>query len=338
MTTTPARRRARQSPLGDTSRPGETSTAPRRRVPARPNLLEATAHLRPRDQVLTQLLDEHRTLTTTQITAALFDARGTARNRLYALRGIGWVDRFTPFRAAGRLDTHWVLGPLGAHWAAHHNGRTPPTPRVARERRESIAASAHLEHTDGANQVFIDLLVHVRTHPEARLARWWSPARTAAALGQRVHPDGHGVWEELDPGTGRRTQVGFFLEYDTGTETLQRLKDKTEPYRRLHRDGGPDYPVLLWLPNATREANLHRKLNGEAAHLGITLATTTPTVVSAHRDHIAGPIWKLAGNGRCRHRLSELPSRPGRAGPYHPGPPAPEHDPLHLLKPMGDSP
>lgn len=354
MNPTEPARLPRQSPQGDTSHPGDRppsdpgsrrSSIPIRRPgppaprPARRSgpghrldLLDTTGRLQPRDQVLAQLLDEHQTLTSTQISAILFRTRATATNRLYVLRQIGWVDRFTPIRPTGRLDTHWVLGPLGAHWAAHHDARTPPTTKAARERREAIAASSHLQHTDGANNVFVALLAHARTHPGTRLARWWSPARSAAATGRRVHPDGHGVWEEPDPPTGRISQVGFWLEYDTGTETLGRLIAKCDPYRRLRRDGGPDYPLLIWLPNPTREANLHRKLNGEAAYLGLTLATTTPAAADAHPDQITGPIWKIAGNGRKRQRLTELPCRPGKAGPYHPGPPTPTDDPLHLLR------
>jgi hypothetical protein len=340
----------RQSPEGDTFHPGvrrnrrvdpaarsrATGSTLARRPPrpgsaSHPDLLEASGRLQPRDQVLAQLLDEHQTLTTTQITTVLFASRTSATNRLYTLRRVGWVDRFIPIRANGRLDTHWVLGPLGAHWAAHHDGRTPPTAKAARQRREAIAASSHLEHTDGTNDVFVRLVAHARTHPETRLARWWSPARSAAACGRRMYPDGHGVWEGPDQ-TGHHSQVGFWLEYDTGTETLERVTAKIEPYRRLRRDGGPDYPLLIWLPTPTRESNLHRRLNGEAAHLGLTVATTTATATDTHPQGITGPIWKVAGNGRKRQHLIELPARAGRAGPYHPGPPTAVDDPLHLLR------
>jgi hypothetical protein len=340
MTGASAAGQPRQTPEGDTSRQGEVAPSPRppsRRSPAlRTDLLDATLRLGPRDFVLAQLLDEHHTLTTAQITAVLFTSRATAASRLYALRRIGWIGRFTAIRASGRLDTHWVLDHLGTQWAAPRDGRRPPTPKAVRERQAQIAASSHLEHTDGANQFFIDLLTAARHHTGSRLARWWSPARTAAALGQRVHPDGHGVWEEPDPATETLVQVGFLFEYDTGTETLDRLTAKTEPYRRLRQDGGPAYPVLLWLPSPAREANFHRKLNGHAAQLGITLATTTPAAVTTCAEGITGPIWKIAGNGRARHRLGELPSRHGKDGaPYHPGQPTPQQDPLHLLRSAG---
>jgi hypothetical protein len=37
------------------------------------------------------------------------------------------------------------------------------------------------------------------------------------------------------------------------------------------------------------------------------------------------------GNGRRRHRLAELPADIGAPGPFHPGPPTIEQDPLYLL-------
>ncbi len=209
------------------------------------------------------LLVEHRTLTTNQLAAVLFDSASTARARLYRLRQLGWVDRFTPVRAGQRRQTHWVAGLLAARYHAVQHATPAPTPRTWRDRVEAIAASTHLGHTVGANQVFIDLLAHTRTHPHTRLARWWGPARTAAAVGQRVHPDGHGVWtERLAPEDGRgwERQVGFWLEYDTGTEPLARLVAKLDPYTRLRRTGGPDYPILFHLPTPAREANLHDRL------------------------------------------------------------------------------
>ena len=340
----------RQSPAGGSPTPGEPNdpeaarhageahsrptgtprSHPRRplttgRRAATPELLTLAGRLQPRDQVIADLLVEHRTLTTSQLAVVLFPSLAAARARLYRLRQLGWVESFTPIRAAGRLETHWVAGQLAARYVAVQQGVPPPTPRGWRDRLESIAASSHLEHGDGANQVFVDLLTHTRAYPGTRLARWWGSARTAAALGQRVHPDGHGVWTEA----GR--QMGFLLEFDTGTETLTRLVSKIDPYGRLRRDGGPDYPILFVLHSPTREANLHRKLNGHAGQLGVTVATTTLTAADKTMDGLAGPVWKLAGNGRARHALIDLPHHPGDAGPYHPGPPTPDQDPLHLL-------
>lgn len=333
--------RPRQAPQGASSLPGaapRTTQAPpvrplTRMPPRRRNhqdLLTVVQTLQPRDQVLAALLAEHRALTTTQIAAVLFDSPATAKRRLYRLRQLGWVDRFTPIRPGRPRQTHWVAGLLAARFMAVHHAGPPPTARAWRDRVEAIAASSHLDHSDGTHDVFIALLTHARRHRHTRLARWWGPARSAAAVGQRLHPDGHGVWTE------HHRQVGFWLEYDTGTEPLHRLVTKLDPYARLRRDGGPDYPVLFWLPNPTRESHLHHCLRDHAHDLGTTVATTHPTLADQD-DGPAGPIWQLTTDPPgTRRRLIDLPSDPGTPGPYHPGPPTPAQDPLHLLDPGPD--
>lgn len=316
--------RPRQAPEGASSRPGEDKRGGRRRVPTGQDLLRLAHQLQPRDQVIAALLVEHRVLTTSQLAAVLFGSLSAARTRLYRLRARHWVVSFTPVRPGGRVETLWVAGPVAARYVAAQDGIPPPTPRAWRDRAEAIAASAHLTHTVGANQVFVDLLAHARTHPGARLARWWGPVRTAAATGQRVHPDGHGVWAQGG------CQIGFWLEYDTGTEPLHRLVAKIDPYARLRRIGGPDYPVLFHLPNQTREANLHRQLAECEDRLLTTVATTTPATVGGTEAGLAGPVW-LTGADDERQRLIDLPGTPGRPGPYHPGPPTLDQDPLRLL-------
>jgi hypothetical protein len=127
-----------------------------------------------------------------------------------------------------------------------------------------------------------------------------------------VRPDGHGVWRD------HGTVTGFYLEHDRGTEPIGRLIGKLEPYRRLRRDGGAGYPVLFWLPTTARETNLHARL-AEASPAGVPVATATRDVAR----HPAQAVWRLAGNGRRRMGLFDLPSHPGRPGPYNLGRPPP---------------
>jgi hypothetical protein len=80
----------------------------------------------------------------------------------------------------------------------------------------------------GVNQFFIDLIQYAHRHPEANLLRWWSerqcaePLRFGTVSMHRVRADAHGIYAE---GTRR---VGFFLEYDRGTEALPVLADKAQ--------------------------------------------------------------------------------------------------------------
>ncbi|MBI1758142.1 MAG: replication-relaxation family protein [Actinobacteria bacterium] len=282
--------------------------------------MEVSHRLRPRDYTLASLLAEHTTLTTEQITMILFTSPTTCRHRLHALRGIGFVDRFIRRRPGAGSPVCWVSGPLAARYSALAAGEPPPTARIVRERQDRVYATPLLEHLLAVNGFFAALLAHARQDPGTRLQRWWSERTTSAAFGRRIHPDGHGVWVE------NGTSVGFHLELDRGTEPLARLGDKLAPHRRLHADGGVAYPVLFVLPNRTREQNLHRRL---ATHPepGVIVATTSP---EAGGDP-AGPVWRIAGNGRHRLRLADLPAGHGHPSPLNPGPPEPDHDPLWLL-------
>jgi hypothetical protein len=283
-------------------------------------LIEISHRLRPRDYTIAELLDEHTTLTTDQITAILFSNPTTCRHRLHALRKVGFVDRFIRNRPGAANPVCWVPGSLSARYTALARDERPPTAKALRERQDRVYTTPQLEHLLASNQVFITLLAHARRHPGTRLARWWSSRTTAAGYGGRIKPDGHGVWTEGD------RSVGWFLELDRGTEALPRVAGKMAAYRRLLAEGGPAYPVLFVLPSRAREQNLHRKL-AEGPAPTLTVATTSP---EAGVDP-AGPIWRVVGNGRHRLALADLPSGHGQPGPFNPGPPEPDEDPLRLL-------
>lgn len=313
----------RNIPRGDTSPSGGRHVRVPR--PTSDSLRAIAWRLESRDYVLAHLLDEHRTLTCDQISAVLFASPRTCRNRLDKLRRLGYVDWFIPVRHGRRLPAHWVPGLLAARYVALSRGERPPTPSAVRQLQDRLVASTHLGHIDGTNQFGIDLLRHARSDSGCDLVRWWSGARIAAACGGRVRPDAHGVWR-----TGGH-YTPWYLEWDSGTERLAVLTAKLAAYQRLREAGGPGWPVLFWLPTSAREANLHRKL-AAMAPLGVEVATTAADRVAAVACGPTGAVWKLAGNGRRRLTLSELPARVGDVGPYHPGPATAEQDPLYLLR------
>jgi hypothetical protein len=315
----------RQFPVGESPQPGNRRMAPRRLTDTgRPapahTLIDISHRLRPRDYTIAALLDEHTALTTDQITSIMFTSATTCRHRLHTLRKIGFVDRFIRNRPGVPNPICWVCGPLSARYMALARGDTPPTARALAERQDRIYARPSLQHLLAANQFFVNLLVHARTHPGTRLARWWSERTTATRFNGRINPDGHGVWTDGD------RSVGWFLELDRGTETLGRLVAKLASYRRLLTEGGPAYPVLFVLPNRVREQNLHRKL-ADKPEPTLTVATTSAEA----GDDPAEPVWRLAGNGRHRLTLANLPSAHGQPGSLNPGPPESTDDPLRLL-------
>jgi hypothetical protein len=312
----------RNVPEGDRPRPGE------RRTSGRPvdDLLRVAWRLQPRDYVLAHLLDEHRFLTTDQVAAVLYHSPRTCRNRLDLLRRLGFVTWFLPVHPRrGRLPLHWVPGPLSARYVALYHGRPVPTDKALRDDRDRLPALAtrtsHLAHDDGVHQFFVDLLAHSRTRPRARLLRWWSAAHIARAVNHNSHPDGHGVWRDGD------RVVAFFLEHDNGTESHPVRAAKLAAYRTVRDKDGPAWPVLFWLPNRVQEAHLHDYLAGDTG--GLVVATAARDAAAGPGP--AGPVWRVVGDSRARLRLADLPDRPADGGPYHPGPPDPEDDPLYLL-------
>jgi hypothetical protein len=283
-------------------------------------LIDISHRLRPRDYTIAALLDEHTTLTTEHLTAVLFTHPTTCRHRLQMLRRLGFIDRFIRNRPGAPNPVCWLPGLLSARYMAMARGDSPPRIRALRERQDRIYSSPHLTHLLAVNDFFTCLLAHSRHRPEAALTRWWSERTTAAAFGQRVKPDGHGIWVD----GGRET--GFFLELDRGTEPISRLVDKLLPHRRLRAEGGPQYPILFVLPSMLREQNLHRKL-ADRPEPTLVIATTSSDIGSEP----AGPAWRLAGNGRHRLALADLPSSHGQPGPLNPGPAQPAEHPLHLI-------
>jgi len=168
-----------------------------------------------------------------------------------------------------------------------------------------------LQHLLGVNGFFTDLMAHARTHRDTDLQRWWSESETARRF-VGVHPDGHGLWRDGD------RVVGFFLEYDTGSENLPRLVEKLAAYERLARGGGPTYPVLFCLHSSERERHLHAAL-GEVASRCPIATTVRANGANGALDGPAGAVWALVGHDpQQRRRLGDLPSDHGPDHPRNP--------------------
>ena len=228
-------------------------------------------------------------------------------------------------------------GVLGARYSALAAGRPVPTPRTVRIFQDRLVASPQLDHLIGANQFFTDLAHRARAHPAHRLACWWSAEHTAAVFAGRIHPDGYGIWETSPDGDHRphdqdsdrssgpggleqdddllhdgtrtpsRSSVGFWLEYDTGSESLSRLVRKLDAYQRLLEQAGPDHPVLFWLPTRRRQDHLHRLLAEVPTVYRVTIATGVHTPPTA--DSPAAAVWRYrhpSGDEQDGLRLQDL--------------------------------
>jgi hypothetical protein len=245
-----------------------------------------------RDRALCRLLHEHRVLTTGQLTDLAFPSRNAAEHRLAVLHQLGVVDRFRPRHRPGSAPYHYVLGPLGAALLAAEADQDPAELGYRRDRALALAHSQRLSHLLGVNSFFSALARAARGHPDAALEGWWSEQRCAAQWGRLVRPDGYGRWREHDTG------VGFFLEYDRGSEPLGRLAGKLPGYLALAQATGIRTPLLLWLPTPAREAATRQLLAGSS----LPVATATP-----QPDHTpAGPLWLPLQITGPRRRLAQL--------------------------------
>ncbi|MFI9641399.1 replication-relaxation family protein [Micromonospora sp. NPDC051925] len=260
-------------------------------------LLAIYPHITSRDRQLLQLLDDHQVLTTDQLHRLFFLARRTCQIRLNELRALGLLDRFRFARdGGGSQPWHWTLGHNGHRFQAAANNRTEPTARTSRQTMQRLSANPNLTHQVITNEFFVRLSAYARRHPEAQLTRWWSEATAARQFRRTITPDGHGLWSV----TG--TTVGFYLEADTGSESLTKVTGKLDKYAELIRRASVRYPVLFWLGSQQREEHLHRLLRGRRGEVPVATAT--------HDADPAGAVWLPAGT-TGRVRLADLPSDHG---------------------------
>ncbi|MEU5259766.1 replication-relaxation family protein [Amycolatopsis sp. NPDC021455] len=211
------------------------------------------ARLTPRDKWLLAMLHEHRVLTSAQIEDAAFPSGRSTRQRLRELYLWRAVSRFQPFRQLGSAPMHYVLGPAGAAVLAAEHGLDVKDLGYRHDRAMAIAHNQRLAHTVGVGDFFTSLIARSRRdHHE--VTAWWSEARCARHFGDLVIPDAYGRWRST------AGELEFFLEYDTGSESLTKVARKLLAYARLADSTGIATPVLFWFPSSRREAGARTAL------------------------------------------------------------------------------
>ena len=287
------------------------------------------SRLTARDKWLLALLHEHRVLTTVQIQDAAFPSDRSARQRIRDLSLWRAVSRFQPFQQLGSAPMHYVLGPAGAAVLAAEHGLDVKDVGYRHDRAMAIAHNQRLAHTVGVNDFFTSLIAHSRhIRAAGTLVAWWSEARCARHFGDLVIPDGYGRWHTTTRTGGPRGEVEWFLEFDTGTESLTKVGRKLAGYARLAESTGIATPVLVWLPTSRREAGARTALARVHAQLDaphtVPVATSAADLLDPAAPHPspADPVWlplTTARIGRAtgpRYGLAELcDAWPGLAPP-----------------------
>lgn len=216
--------------------------------------------------------------------------------RLGELYALDIVDRFRPQSWGSPTPFHWLLGPLGAALVAAETGVDLSDLTWRRTLAHDLAASQRLAHLVGLNGFFTGLLHSARTRPGCGLDEWWSERRCAREWGEVVRPDGYGIWSE--PGT----TLPFLLEYDNGTEPLDRLAAKLPGYARLAAAAGHPNWVLFSFPSPRREREARRVLD----HHGVPVATASRSAGTAPD----AAIWLPPRRDNTRLGLAQLAQLP----------------------------
>jgi predicted transcriptional regulator len=262
-------------------------------------LMEVASSLTDRDKEILCLLRWHRVLTTSQVHAMFFVDRNTAQHRMTRLYQLRLVERFKPLRLGRTGEYHYVLDRLGAYVVAamaKDDLDAEVNVRWRTDQALAIATSQRLDHTVGANDVFVRLTAAARQTQGADLVTWWGERYCKEVIGDVVRPDGLGVWREAD------AKVTFCLEYDRGTETIGRLAAKAGDYARLEEAWGVPFWLLVVVPGPRREAGARAALGG----CGLVVATTTQPGARTPAD----AVWAPLDADCCRLRLAGLAARP----------------------------
>ena len=255
------------------------------------HLARLAGRLTDRDRWLARMLHEHKVLTLHQIVQAAWPSARAANARLLQLYRWRVADRFQPFTASGSAPMHYVLDIAGAHILAAEDGKDPHRLAYRHATAFGIAHSLTLAHTTGINGLFTTLIARARQpgSPE-RLTAWWSETRCARHFGDIVRPDAYGRWHHQRAGT-----IEWFLEYDRGTEPLDKLARKLSPYQQLARTTSVTTPVLIWLPSPEREAGARTALAAALQSLDdpdlVPVATTNTAAAPDAPNDPAAARW-----------------------------------------------
>ncbi|MEV0093734.1 replication-relaxation family protein [Streptomyces sp. NPDC050738] len=255
-----------------TARAATTRTRP---TPARakPDIVALARRLTARDLWLTALIHEHRVLTAQQITRLAFTSTRSAQRRLRTLHHYGVLDSFRPLTVSGSAPEHYTLGPAGAQLLAAQAARDMTDTLWRPTSTGRIAYSPWLGHDTGVNELLTHLAAHTRHHPHTRLPLWLSENSCARRWGDIIRPDAYAHWTETTP-HGERL-LPFFLEYDTGSQTLARVEAKLPGYAAFTTATGTAPALLIHTRTASRELALRRRLTDPARDLGLRLATAS---------------------------------------------------------------
>ena len=213
------------------------------------------AALTTRDVAILNALHQHRYLDVGHVERLFFSGNRRCELRLQRLRQEHLVRQWLAHEPPGwrRRKSIQLLSVFGATVLAGCLGQ--PAHAFVRRARLAGEGGLHVVHDLEANGFFIDLALASRELPDQGLYHWVgeeSCRLTYRSQGAALSPDG---WGRYLTGSG---EIVFMVEWDRGTESLRRLRDKVQTYARhfLGRDDAYLNHVLFVVPDRAREEAL----------------------------------------------------------------------------------
>ena len=296
------------------------------------DLARLSASLTQRDLAILICLTAYRYLNLHQLELLFFPSPRAAQIRLKQLKDTGLLHRWKVIEPPGitRRPSVFLLSPRGARVLAASRSEDPKS--LVRQARMAELHCLNVTHDLEANGFFVDLSVASRDLPDQGLGHWVGEAAMRSAFRNGKRRSRLGESAPASDGWGRYLtpsgEVFFDLEWDRGTESLQRLEQKVRSYIGYfkNRRNAELHHVLFVLPHPARETALLGRIKQELPTFALSCCrywlTNRPLLEKSGPlaeiwlyarppkepvdDH--GVRWRAPAPGR-RLGLAELPAR-----------------------------
>jgi hypothetical protein len=284
---------------------------------AQQEISELVRTLTTRDIAILMALSNYRYLDRDQVEQLFFPSRRVSQRRIKWLKDHGLIYRWLMIEPPGwtRLHSLLLLSPRGARVLAASLGREPrPLVRLAEDYRDHCF---NVGHDLGANAFFVALAVASGSLANEGLYHWVGEERCRRLLREDAGPK----YAPAPDGWGRYLVAGreviFFLEWDRGTESVDRLLRKSANYIRYFvRRVAADYNHILFVfPSLNKELAYHKGLAKQLPADERCCVFWTTTVNRLEVFSTRGPIWwkvsrRAPSDGTARAPLGSLAGRP----------------------------
>jgi len=233
------------------------------------DLTRLRASLTQRDLAVLICLAAYRYLNLRQLELLFFPGTRSAQIRLKQLTDNGLLQRWKVIEPPGitRRPSVFLLSTHGARVLAASRSEDPRP--LVRQARMAELHCLNVTHDLEANGFFVDLSVASRDLPDQGLGHWVGEATMRIVFRSGKRGSRLGESAPASDGWGRyltpEGEVIFDLEWDRGTESLQRLGQKIRSYIGYfkNRRDAELHNVLFVLPHLAREEAVLNRIKRE---------------------------------------------------------------------------